>query len=167
MNKTIRPKLELLSRELIEKILDEAYVLLETEGIFVENREALELFKEAGTKIETQSNRVYPSAALIQDALASTPSEIKMYNRHGDVEYTVGGDEIHFDPGSAAVTLLDHRTQQQRKPDTQDVVNFVRLTDKIDNIDFQSTGLISQDIPMIFSVDTSACINWSRLYSGF
>ncbi len=41
MIKTIRPKLELLSKRFIEKIIDEAYIVLDKQGIFVENKQAL------------------------------------------------------------------------------------------------------------------------------
>ncbi len=58
MIKTHRPKLELLSNELIQKIIDEAYIILENQGVFIENEEALALFREAGMKVYTSSQRV-------------------------------------------------------------------------------------------------------------
>ncbi len=151
MLSTIRPKLELLSKELINKIIEEAYIILEKQGIFVENSEALGLFKEAGMKINTSNQRVFITPELIQDCLDSTPSLIKMYDRSGEKEFIVGGDEVHFDPGSTAVTILEHDTGDQRKADTKDLIRFDRLTDLMDNIDFQSTGIISSDVPDIIS----------------
>jgi len=151
MLSTIRPKLELLSKELINKIIEEAYIILEKQGIFVENSEALGLFKEAGMELDTSSQRVFITPELIQDCLDSTPSLIKMYDRNCEKEFIVGQDEVHFDPGSAAVTILDHDTGDQRKADTKDLIMFARLTDLMDNIDFQSTGIISADVPDIIS----------------
>lgn len=149
MNQTIRPKLELLNESLIEKIIQEAFILLEREGIFVENEEAQELFKDAGMKVEASTQRVYLTPQLVHDALATTPAKIKLYDRSGEKEFIVGNDNVHFDPGSAAVTILDHKTQTQRRAETSDVVNFVRVTDRMKNIEFQSTGLISQDVPEV------------------
>jgi len=151
MLSTIRPKLELLSKELINKIIEEAYIILEKQGIFVENSEALGLFKQAGMELDTSSQRVFITPELIQDCLDSTPSLIKMYDRNCEKEFIVGQDEVHFDPGSAAVTILDHDTGVQRKADTKDLIRFARLTDLMDNIDFQSTGIISSDVPEIIS----------------
>jgi trimethylamine--corrinoid protein Co-methyltransferase len=48
MISAIRPKLELLNQEFIEKIIDDAYILLEKQGIFVENTQAIELLKKRG-----------------------------------------------------------------------------------------------------------------------
>lgn len=151
MNLTIRPKLELLKKELIEKIIEEAYTILEKQGVYVENNEALELFKEAGIRVDDETQRVFITSQLVEDSLSSTPSVIKLYDRSGDKEFIVGEDEVHFDPGSAAVTIIDHKTQEQRKALTEDLVKFTRLTDCLEHLHFQSTGIISSDVPEIIS----------------
>jgi trimethylamine--corrinoid protein Co-methyltransferase len=147
MVKTIRPKMELLSRRFIEKIIDEAYEILDKQGIFVENKEALKLFSQAGMNVDKKTHRVHLKRRLVERCLATAPGVVKLYDRTGEREYKVGGDEVHFDPGSTAVTILDHKTQEQRKPETRDLVAFCRLTECLDNIHFQSTSLISFDVP--------------------
>ena len=147
MIKTIRPKLELLSRRLIEKIIDEAYEILEKTGIFVENKNALKLFEQAGMKIDKKSHRVHLKRRLVEKCLAAAPSVVRLYDRSGKTEYTIGGDEVHYNPGSTAVTILDDKTGEERKPDTADLVRFYRLAECLDNIHFQSTALISSDVP--------------------
>ncbi len=159
MTETIRPKLEFLREELIRKILDEAFEILEKQGVFVENREALELLKDAGMKVDESTQRVHITAQLIKDSLSSTPSVIKLYDRTGEKEFTVGKDEIHFDPGSAAITILDHETQEERKAVSEDLVKFCRLTDCLEHIHFQSTGIVSSDVPDMIS-------DSYRLYMG-
>ncbi len=84
MIKTHRPKLELLSNELIQKIIGEAYIILENQGVFIENEEALALFREAGMKVDTSSQRVQITAQLVEDSLSSTPPSLKMYDRDGE-----------------------------------------------------------------------------------
>jgi trimethylamine--corrinoid protein Co-methyltransferase len=148
---TLRPKFELLSKDLIIKIYEEALVILERQGMFVENKEALSLFKAAGMRVDESTQRVFLTQSLVEDSFSSTPSVIKLYDRTGEKEFTVGEDEIHFDPGSAAVTILDHKTKQQRKAVTEDVLKFVRLTDCLEHIHFQSTGLISSDVPDVIA----------------
>ena len=147
MIQTKRPKVELLSAEFIEKIVDEACLLLEKQGIFVENHEAMELLAAAGMKVDRSTQRVHLTRRLVEAGLATTPSLIKLYDRSGLKEYVIGGDEIHFDPGSAAVSILDHKTQAERKADTADLVRLYRLVETLENIDLQSTALISADVP--------------------
>jgi trimethylamine--corrinoid protein Co-methyltransferase len=148
---TIRPKINLLSQDLVDKIVQEAYILLERTGVFVENDEALKLFRDAGMHVENAERRVFISPELALDSLDSTPGTITLYDRSGDAAYTVGGDDVHFDPGSTAVTILDSKSRKQRRPETSDLIRFVRLTDALPYIDFQSTGLISGDVPDIIS----------------
>ncbi len=151
MIKTQRPKYRLLNEAFVKKIVNESYQLLEKYGVFVENKEAFALLKNAGAKTNEAENRVYIKQELVEKSLAKTPPVIELYDRQGEQKYTVGNDEIHFDPGSAAVTVLDHESQSQRKAETEDLVRFTRVTDAMENIDFQSTGIISSDVPEIIS----------------
>ena len=151
MIRTTRPKVELLSRSFIEKIVDEAFLLLERHGVFVENAEARSLFKEAGMPVDETNLKVLINRKLIEDSLASTPLTVKLYDRAGRKEFVVGHDNVHFDPGSAAVKILDHSTQQERKPETADLVRLARLTESCEHIHFQSTALVSSDVPEIIA----------------
>lgn len=151
MIKTSRPKLEFLSKRFIQKIIEEAYDILEKHGVFVENKEALKLLKEAGMKVDIQMKRVHITSRLIEDSLASAPRIIKLYDRSGEKEFIVGEDHVHFNPGSAAITILDHKTSEQRKAVSNDLVKFYRLTDCLDHIHFQSTGIVSSDVPDLIS----------------
>jgi len=147
MIETRRPKLELLSREFVERIVDEGLTLLERTGVLVENAEARGLLTGAGARIDPVTGMVRIGRAMVEAALAGAPPVITLYDRAGGRAFTVGGDEVHFDPGSAGVTLLDHATQTQRKAGTADVAAFYKLAETLEHIHFQSTCLIAADVP--------------------
>ncbi len=151
MIKKIRPKIELLNKDFIKKIVEEAFFVLEKQGIFVENPEAIDLFKSSGMKVDDSTKRVYITSNLVESSLSSAPGLIKLYDRTGDKEYIIGNDDIHFNPGSAAVHILDHSTNKERRAVTKDLIKFTRLTEYLKHIHLQSTGLISSDIPEIIS----------------
>jgi trimethylamine--corrinoid protein Co-methyltransferase len=136
-----------LSDELLKKIVDESYQLLERTGVFVENREAAMLLLDAGAKVDTSSGRAFIPAKLIDGALATVPKRFTLYDTHGEKAFLVGGDDVHFDPGSAGLRLFDHRTQSERKAVTADLVHFSHLVQRLEHFHFQSTGLISSDVP--------------------
>lgn len=163
MIKTKKPKLKLLEKDFIKKIFDEALHLLHKRGVFVENRNALDLLKQNGAKIDKESQRVYISPKLVYDSLSSTPSKIRIFDRSCEKEFLIGEDEFHFNPGSTAITILDHATSNCRKPVTADLVAFSRLTDCLEYFDFQSTGLISSDVPenMADSYRLFLCLQFS------
>ncbi len=151
MIKTVRPKLEFMNEEFIQKIISEAYHILEKEGVFIENQESLNLLKDAGMKADEPTQRVHITPELVEDSLSSTPSTIKLYDRKGDKEFIVGEDHVHFNPGSAAITILDHETSEERKAVTEDLIQFYRLTECLEHIHFQSTGIVSSDVPDLIS----------------
>jgi len=143
----MRPKIKLLSDNLVEKILDEALTILEEIGVMVENREGIKLLEDSGARIDKASQRAFIPRNLVEESLKLAPSEIKVFDRKGEKSFLVGEDNVHFDPGSAALYILDIERNEQRKPVTSDLLSFSRLTDKLENIHFQSTGLVSSDVP--------------------
>ena len=147
MIQTLRPTVSMLSQQFVEKIVGEAYEVLQQTGIFVENTTAVELLRAAGTRIDPSSKRVYISGRIVDQALSTAPHSITMYDDTGKKSFLVGGDEVHFDPGSAALKIFDHSTQSERKPVTKDLAQFSSLVQRLENFDFQSTGLISSDVP--------------------
>ncbi|MFQ6082342.1 MAG: trimethylamine methyltransferase family protein [Candidatus Aminicenantia bacterium] len=147
MIQTKRPYLTLLNDSLIKKIIEEAYFILENKGVFIENKEAIELLSAARMKIDYSIQQAFITRKLVEQALSSAPSEIKMYDRSGQKSYLIGRNNIYFNPGSAAITIFDHRTASQRKPVSKDLIRFSRLTERLENFYFQSTGLISSDVP--------------------
>ncbi|MCX6144291.1 MAG: trimethylamine methyltransferase family protein [Ignavibacteriales bacterium] len=147
MIKPLRPSVNMLSQQFVEKIVGEAYQVLEQTGVYVENTTAIELFRGAGARIDQSSKRVCFEAKIIDQSLSTAPHSISMYDATGEKSFLVGEDEVHFDPGSAALKIFDHSTQSERKPVTKDLVKFSSLIQRLENFDFQSTGLISSDVP--------------------
>ncbi len=95
--------------------------------------------------LETQIAKI--PEPIVRQALATRPSEFYLYNLDGDPVVHYGGDSVQFDPGSAAITVLDSDTQEQRQPVTADFVKFVKLVETIPQLDAQSTAMICSDVP--------------------
>ena len=142
---SLMPRVRWFEEDDRKKIVDEAKEILEEIGVFVENDEALELLDGAGAKID--AGRVMIPAALVEKALETAPERILLYNRDGSVAMDLGGDRIHFNPGSAALRIFDHKLGDARIPDTRDVRNFVTVTDALPGYSAQSTGVIPGDVP--------------------
>jgi trimethylamine---corrinoid protein Co-methyltransferase len=143
----LRPSTRLLSDDFAGKIIDESLQVLDRVGVFVENDEAVNLLREAGSGFDQASRRVFIHPPLIRQSLATAPGMITMFEANGERSFVLGGDEVHFDPGSSALKLFDHATQTERAPVTVDLVKFHRLVHGLKHFHFQSTGLISSDVP--------------------
>jgi len=147
ISEPLRPTFRLLSDSFLGKIVDEAYELLAKHGVYVENANALRIFLDGGAREDVLSKRVLIPRTLVERALASSPRVIAVADSPGKLSHEVGGDHVHFDPGSAALRIFDHETQSERKPVTRDLVRFHSLVDRLENFHFQSSGLISTDVP--------------------
>jgi trimethylamine--corrinoid protein Co-methyltransferase len=143
----MRPKLDILSEELVEQIIAEGFELLMDPGVRVHNQEALELLAQAGADVDMTSQIARIPEKIVRTALETRPSEFDLYNLNGEAVVHYGGDSVQFDPGSAAINILDSETQQQRAPVTADFVKFVKLVEMIPQLDAQSTAIICSDVP--------------------
>lgn len=143
----MQPKLELLSADLIEHILGEAFFLLETHGVKVQNAEARRLLGEAGARVDEANEVVRIPEALIRRALETVPREFYLYNRAGEPVVRYGGDAVHFDPGSSGVHILDPDTLEHRPSQTADLVRLVQVAEMFPQYAAQSTAVVCNEVP--------------------
>lgn len=138
------PRVHILSSESIRVIHEASINLLEKIGVLVQNGYVLKLLKDAGCVVDARQ-RVKIPEYLVNECIKSTPSSIKVYSRDGKHDLQVEGDNIYFNPGSAAVSILDSETI--RTPTLKDLVDLVVVVDYLSNIHAQSTAIIPSDVP--------------------
>ena len=78
----MRPKLELLEPELVERVLGEAFELLMNPGVKVQSPEARELLAQAGATIEGEI--AHMPEALARQQLSTVPHEFWVHDRAGN-----------------------------------------------------------------------------------
>lgn len=143
---TVRPETQLLSPSLVGRIIDEAMEVLATIGVLVEHPEAKGILLGGGAA-QGPGDRVVLPRSLVERSLATAPRRITLWDLTGDRSFYVGENDVHFDPGSAALHIFDHRTQSQREAVTADLAEFHGLIQRLEHFHFQSTGLVSSDVP--------------------
>jgi len=131
---------------LVEQIIDEGLALLTDPGVRVHNADALRLLADAGAQVDFEKQVACIPEALVRQALSTAPSEFDLYDQTGAPAVHYGGDDVHFDPGSAGLTILDDESGVQRKAVTADFVKFVKLVETLPQIDAQSTAIVLSDV---------------------
>jgi len=142
-----RPEFSIISESEITRILDEAMDVLESVGLLVEHPDVVEKLQAAGATVKGNPARTYIPRSLVESCLLTVPSGIDLFDRNGDRTMELTGYNVYFDPGSAALNVLDWHTDTIRKPTTRDAVEFHRLTDALPHLAAQSTGVIPDDVP--------------------
>ncbi|MGB5912446.1 MAG: trimethylamine methyltransferase family protein [Promethearchaeia archaeon] len=151
----LKPKIQLLDEEHKRKVFNEAKDILENQGIFLENKEAIKIFKQHG--IDERNSRYFIPSDLVDKCLESVPNEIKLYDRDGKEFLSLTKDKVHYDPGSAAIFILDEKTGEIREALSKDFLRFSKIVEQLQFIDAQSTAIVYQDVP-------KEAQDWHRLY---
>ncbi|MBN1420915.1 MAG: trimethylamine methyltransferase family protein [Planctomycetes bacterium] len=139
-----RVRIDVLGGKGAKRIIDEALQVLDRKGIEVHDAETAERLAGAGARVG-DDRRVRIPPDLVERAVGTVPRRFPLFDRKGRKAFVVGDGIPRFDPGSAAIHILDRG--RIRRPVTADLVRFVRLTDALDAIDAQSTGLVGADVP--------------------
>ncbi|MHA1749168.1 MAG: trimethylamine methyltransferase family protein [Promethearchaeota archaeon] len=151
----LRPKIKVLDEEHKNSIFSEAKQILETLGVFVENEGARELLKNQGVNNEGLS--FFIPSDIVEKCLQTVPSEITLYDRDGTEHMTLKDDKVYYDPGSAAILILDENSGETREATSNDFVRFSKIVGHLKYIEAQSTAFVYQDIP-------PEAQDWHRLF---
>jgi trimethylamine--corrinoid protein Co-methyltransferase len=133
-----------LSDEQFEKIHAASLEILGRIGVRVDLQEALDLLKKGGAQVE--GNLVRVPAKMVESALLSAPKKVTLHNRRGELVMPLESDRCFFGPGSDCLTIIDHRTNERRKPLLQDVAEGSRLCDALPDIDFVMSMVLPSDV---------------------
>src|ERR1700757_2254011 len=140
----MKTKFELLDKPLIERILEEAFQLIEDPGVriapYVED-----LLRGAG--ITVKEGVAHIPEVLARRLLDLVPRGFCLYDRHGNPAVLYGGDSVHFDPGSSCLNILDPVTQLPRPAMSADLVRLIQVADMLPQYAAQSTAIVCNDIP--------------------
>jgi len=151
-----RPVLEFLSPGLLQRILDDAHMLLETRGVTTRLAAALDLAADHGLTVDRERGQVRMSEETVRRCVASAPSRIELCDRSGAPAMVLAGVRPHFNPGSAAISILDAGATHPRKPLLADCVRLARVTADLPHLAAQATGLVPTDVPREHA-------DWTRL----
>lgn len=141
----MRPGIHLLSADLIGRVLREAFELLMSPGVRVGSAPVVELLRSAGVEVNDGVARL--PMPLVRQCVASAPRDFYLYNRQGEQAVHYGGDDVHFDPGSCCVQILDPDTLEARSSETRDLERIVQVTEMLPQFAAQSTAVVCSDAP--------------------
>ena len=140
----MRPRVELLDKPLIQRILAEAFQLIDDPGVrvapYVED-----LLRGGG--ITVKEGVAHIPEVLARNLLDLAPRGFCLYDRLGKPAVHYGGDAVQFDPGSSCLNILDPETQQARPALSADLVRLVQVVEMLPQFAAQSTAMVCNDVP--------------------
>lgn len=143
----MRPTIQILDDQVVADIISQSIDLLGSIGVKIGSPEALELLYSSGAVIDRNHNIAQISENMVQHALKSVPTEFHLYNALGEPTVRYAGDDVHFDPGSSGIHILDFDTRAHRPSQSEDLVQIIKISEYLPAYDAQSTAVICHDVP--------------------
>jgi trimethylamine--corrinoid protein Co-methyltransferase len=143
----MRPSLRLMSDEDMLRVHEASVRILGSAGTHMDNDEAKALLLDAGAEQGKKKNVIRIPESIIEECIGKPPPSITLKGRGGERKVVLEGDQVHFNPGSAAMFIRDHETYDIRPPGHKDLVDFVKLTHMLEFMSMQSTALVVSDAP--------------------
>ncbi|TFG68424.1 MAG: hypothetical protein E4H24_03680, partial [Thermomicrobiales bacterium] len=125
----MRPSLNVLDEDLIARIVDEAKRVLAEVGMEIRGKEMRRRLLDHGLPLDPSGERVLFPRDVVEAAIASAPGSFLLHDRDGAAHADIGGDRVHFVPGSSGLKVLDHRSGETRLANSTDFVEYVRVAD--------------------------------------
>jgi trimethylamine---corrinoid protein Co-methyltransferase len=150
----MRPQLRVVPDELIAPILAEARRILAEIGVEVRGARLRQRLLDHGLRLARTADdaeRVLFPPEVVERAVATAPKGIALYDRDGAPYTELGGDKVHFVPGSSGLQVLDHRSGETRRARTRDFIEYVRVADGLKHLGYLATAFSTDDIEPLVS----------------
>lgn len=134
-----------ITPEQFEKLHFATLDILEGVGVDVFCKEAMELLKKAGARVEGERVRI--PQWMVKRALASAPGSIHVRNRSGKRAMRLENGRSYYGTGSDTPDVYDVYTKEHRKACKADVANAALVCDALANIDFVMSMGLASDVP--------------------
>ena len=141
----MRPTLNILSDELIGRILAEAKRIMAEVGMEIRGPKLRQRLLDHGLTTLDGSNRVLFPPEVVDRAVATAPKSFTLYDRDGRPHAEIGGYNVHYVPGSSGLKIMDHRSGMTRLANSTDFVEYARLCDGLQHIAYLATAFSTND----------------------
>ena len=138
LTQKMSPSMSILSQDQKDILINSAFEILERTGQRVGSKEALDLFRQAGCRIEPlddEGEKVFFPQRLIEECLRLTPKRLLLYDRKGEPTLYCEGRNSYFSPTSACPKMWDPYTGERRAWKKQDIANASKINDALPHLD--------------------------------
>ena len=136
----MRPTLNIVSAELCARVLDEAKRILAETGMEIRGPTMRQRLLDHGLRTAADGVRILFPRETVDRAVATAPKSFTLYDRDGRPHAELGGDNVHYVPGSSGLKILDHRTGETRLSNSIDFIEYARLCDGLPHIAYLATA---------------------------
>lgn len=146
MKKIVGGQYRPLSEDQVGRIHENALKILADVGIKVELPEALDIFSNAGARVDRENKTVRLHPKLVEQEARKAPSRVVLYGRKRKNDLVLEDCNVHMGTGGAALRVIDPDNQNIRAGRLVDISRLARLVEGLDNIHFFIRPCTARDI---------------------
>jgi trimethylamine--corrinoid protein Co-methyltransferase len=132
-------RMHLLSKKDFDKIHHATLEIFKDVGVAFHEPEALEIFSDAGARID--GNVVFIEESLVDRALNSAPAEFQIEGRNSEKSVTIGGQHLVLAPGYGSPFMVT-KDGEQREAIMEDYDNFCKLVQTSKYVDMNGCLMV-------------------------
>jgi trimethylamine--corrinoid protein Co-methyltransferase len=136
----MRPTLNVISPELCSRVVREAKRILAESGLEIRGANLRQRLLDHGLNTSSDGVRILFPPEVVERAIATAPKSFTLYDRDGTPHAELGGNNVHYVPGSSGLKILDHRTGETRLTNSTDFIEYARICDGLDHIAYLATA---------------------------
>ncbi len=148
----MKPLLQFLSEEEIQRIHRSALKILSDIGFRFPLEEALELLKKAGAEVVEGDIARIPKD-LVDYAVQKVPKrrDLTLYGRNPEQDVTFERHQPTLASMTMAVNVIDPYTREKRPATDKDLADLTRIVDQLDHIKINGGLVTPQEVPKAFN----------------
>ena len=141
-------RLLFLSEQEEDLIHSQSLKLLDEMGVLVRSKSVLQLLEGKGAIVDYDAMTAKITANMIDSALDTAPKEITLCGRDPRNDLRLPATDYPYSVNNGlSVFVVDKDTGEYRDCDSDDLADFMKLTDALDGVDFVWPALAAKDKP--------------------
>lgn len=140
-------RLDVLSREGVERAHAQTLTLLDRIGIGVGSRTIRRALAEAGARVDDAAERVYFPADMVEEAVRRAPRSYTLASRAAGADLELNGEHGYLTVDGCAAEVIDIETGERRPSTSDDLAKATRLADALPEVSFCWQPVAARDVP--------------------
>ena len=137
-----------LTPEDIQRIHETSLRVLNEVGFEVREPEAFDLFKKAASAVDHERRIIRLNESTVSEILSSVPPRVTLCGRDEKHDHRLGSGNVCFGTGGTALNVLDYDSREQRPATLQDLIEIIRLVDRLENIHVMLLPTYPNELPI-------------------
>jgi len=137
-----------LTEDSIARIDQTVMRVIEEVGFEVNSEVALNLFEQAGARVDREERRVRLPQAKARKLIGMAPPEVRLCGQEEKHDIFLGGNRVYTGTGGTALYIYEPATKQKRLATLQDLKRIARLVNRLDNIHLFMLPTYPNELPI-------------------